>query len=284
MAIIAISIEPGSLSANFASGLATSLGIELVDQRNIEWRIAEHSDAGDCKCRRFVKGWPLSFHRRKIASRQLWRKVTVQTLDIAARGNVLIVSWVAPIVLRHVRPVLKVCIRAPVVLRKSNERQQFASDREPTVKCEIECKEALLVRFVRGVFDTDWRDADLYDLILNTERVANTNCVQLVMHLAHSPQYQETSNSRADLAAQLRCLQASNLELSCGEPIRSVVAMAGAESVSLEGIDSSEGAIAMIEQDLRGSLEGKKCRPFKADICSADCRAARYCGPLTPTD
>lgn len=54
MTVIAISIESGSLNEQFASGLAGSLGIELVDQRNIEQRIAERSELAGGTCLRLI--------------------------------------------------------------------------------------------------------------------------------------------------------------------------------------------------------------------------------------
>jgi osmotically-inducible protein OsmY len=56
-----------------------------------------------------------------------------------------------------------------------------------------------------------WGDPTLYDLTLNTERVAIPTCVDEVVKLARAPEFQETPASRqylADLALQAKALAA----------------------------------------------------------------------------
>jgi cytidylate kinase len=249
MTVIALSIEPGALAERFALGLAASMAVELADRRRSECTLAERSDACGGSLPHLVSKW-IPFAKQCGMTQQLWQQTAEETLEIAERGNVIIVGWAAPIVLRYDRAVLRVFIHAPMTMRERNIMQQFAYDDVRMARWEIESKDGLLCRFVRRMFDADWRDPDLYDLVLDAERLTPAVCADMVMRLAECPQYQETIELRADLATRLSAVRQQDAKTNTDAVV------IGLEQISLAGIGSREEAIARVERFLRGANGG----------------------------
>jgi cytidylate kinase len=246
MTVIALAIEPGALADRFTVGLAASMAIELADRRRSECTLAERSDACGGSLPHFASKW-IPFARQCGMTQQLRQRTAVETLEIAQRGNVIIVGWAAPIVLSLARGVLRVFIHAPMTIRERNIMQQLAYDDVRMARWEIESRDGLLCRFVRRMFDADWRDPSLYDLVLDAEDLSPAVCAEMVRRLAECPQYQDTIKLRGDLAAMSRAVRRQDTKANTDAVV------IGLEQISLAGIGSREEAIARVERFLRGA-------------------------------
>jgi cytidylate kinase len=206
MTVIALSIEPGTLDRRCAAELAAALGLRLVDLRAFERLIAEAG--GDIRINNScgVGGSPAVDHWA-ISSEKLAVRIREQILEEASLGQVLIVGWCAPVILRPLESVVCLAMRAPMVLRESNIMRDLVYSDRWMARMDIECMEASIGGYVRQLFAADWRDPDLFDLVFNVGHAPTPVCAELVQMLARNVQFQETPRSRERLSKLLNALR-----------------------------------------------------------------------------
>jgi cytidylate kinase len=130
-----------------------------------------------------------------------------EVFDLAVKGNVLIRGWGATLLLRSVPhiPCIRVC--APLEVRVTRLMERLETDDEELARREIEQDDAARAARMGEHFNVSWGDPTLYDLTLNTERIAIGTCVEGVIALTRAPEFRETPESRqflVDLALQAR--------------------------------------------------------------------------------
>jgi hypothetical protein len=94
---------------------------------------------------------------------------------------------------------------------------------------------------MQGRFHVRWGDPLLYDLTLNTERVAIESCVEQIIALTRRPEFRETPESRArldNIALEAR-VRAAFLAHPETEDVR-VTVVADAGKVALQGMVDTE--------------------------------------------
>ena len=214
MTVVAMSTDLGSLSENLAAGLADRLGIEIVDHRRFERDMAWCSDADNGDGIRLVEERSPTRRQWKINSRQLSLRISEQILEVAARGNVLLIGSCAAVVLRSVHHVLSVGVRAPREFRERVVMQRLAYNDARIARWDIESSDAIHARFMRRVFDVDWQNPDLYDLILNADRIPVAQSAESVCLLAQAAKFKETPASCAELTKRLRAVQMQEMNAS----------------------------------------------------------------------
>jgi cytidylate kinase len=134
-----------------------------------------------------------------------------EIFDLAVKGNVLIRGWGATLLLRSVPHIACVRVCAPFELRVKRLMERLETDDDGLARHEIEVDDAARSSRMGDHFNVTWGDPTLYDLTLNTERVSIPACVEQVVKLAQSAQFQETPQSRqilADLALQAKAVAA----------------------------------------------------------------------------
>ena len=223
MAVIALSMELGTPGEQLAAGIAERLGLEIVDHRRFERDIAERLDAEDGEgVRQLANLRAPSWGRWGLTRRQLSRHIAEEILDVAARGNVLLIGSAAAVALRPFRHVLSVRVRAPLEIRERNVMRCLAYDDARVARWEIESTDWVHSRFVRHLFDADRQSPDLYDVVLNLEQISLIQCAVLVCLLARGSQFEETPAACEELATRLRALQSEEADEAMpeGEALR----------------------------------------------------------------
>jgi hypothetical protein len=90
---------------------------------------------------------------------------------------------------------------------------------------------------IRQFFDVEWEDSDLYDLVINTERVTVEQGCQLIEQLLDSPEFQADEASRKevrDRALAARVQEALKSDHRLGHVDLHVTARGG--TVTLQGV------------------------------------------------
>jgi len=203
MTVIAMTREMGTLGKDVASGLADALDIDVIHEELVEHDLAEALQMSESTVHRFLEGSPSLWERWKIDSKRLSLYTAEEILELASRGNVVIRGWGAAQLLAGVSHVMCVRICAPMSKRIAVMMQRLAINDEKAVQREIEHSDDAHSRGIERQFGLDWRDADQYDIVLNTAFVPVETCVSLIRELADSPAYQETDASRSVLADKL---------------------------------------------------------------------------------
>jgi hypothetical protein len=86
-----------------------------------------------------------------------------------------------------------VCVRvcAPFETRKRRMMERLESEDEARIAEEIRVNDEAHSAIMRRHFDLQWTDAEHYDVVLNTKRVAVEECVREVLALARAPETRE---------------------------------------------------------------------------------------------
>ena len=122
---------------------------------------------------------------------------------MAQRGNVLIKGWGAATMLRDVPQVINVRVCAPMEFRVRVMMERQGRYDAPAVREEIERFDAARARTLRAYFNVEQEDAQLYHVVLNSERLSLDACVNAVCKLAEGPQFRDTFETRSALANKL---------------------------------------------------------------------------------
>jgi cytidylate kinase len=123
-----------------------------------------------------------------------------EVLSLAAEGNIVIRGWGATCILKGVShiPCVRVC--APLEHRVRWLMQRLDTDDADLAREEIERSDAAHIARIQHNFGVTLGDPLLYDLVLNTGRVAIESCIEQVVALSRRPEFQPTAASAAQLA------------------------------------------------------------------------------------
>ena len=206
MTVIAMTQEMASLGKDVALGVCEALGLQQV-RHEVGDVVAGRMSVKKSLIRRIREGKAGKIEKWAADEKTISIFTAEEVFDLAVKGNVLIRGWGATLLLRSVPhiPCVRVC--APLELRVKRLMERLETDDEELSRREIEVDDAARAARMGEHFNVAWGDPTLYDLTLNTERVAIATCVQQVIALARSPQFQETPASRRsleDLALQAR--------------------------------------------------------------------------------
>lgn len=196
MTVIAMTREMGTLGKDVATGLAEELGIEIIHHELIEHHLAERLDVGESAVHRFLEGQASLWERWHIDSSRMSRYTADEVLQLAARGNVLIRGWGAAQLLRDISHVMCVRICAPMSKRVAVMMERLGISDDQAIRREIERNDSAHSRTVLRQFDGDWRDAENYDVVLNTGFLPVKTCVAQLKAIALSGAYEESEQSR----------------------------------------------------------------------------------------
>lgn len=215
MAIVTLSIESGTFSPGFAAETARALGLRLADFGRVEKDLAERCTRDGelpsivARSSTGARCWPVS--RCALATR-----LREEVLETAAAGDVLVVGWLAPTILRSFEHVCRIAIRAPHEHRAGIVQRSLRYSRLEVAALEVEFDDTLIAQFGLCLLGEDCRDVDSYDLVLNAARLTQDQCQRQIRGVVEAAQFQESDSTRAALAAaleQLSLLSADEAEV-----------------------------------------------------------------------
>ena len=206
MAVIAMTQEMATLGKDVALGVCEALGLGQV-RHEVGDVVAGKMQVKKSLIRRIREGKASRLEKWTSDEKTISIFTAEEIYDLAVKGNVLIRGWGATMLLRAVPhiPCVRVC--APMEVRVRRLMERLETDDANLARREIEGDDAARASRMAEHFSVIWGDPALYDLTLNTARVPIPTCVDLVIALAKSQQFQETPESRqslADLALQAR--------------------------------------------------------------------------------
>ena len=240
MPIIAMTREMGSLGKDVAAAVSARLGKPVVHHEMIDL-LANKMRLRKSHVIRFLEGKANIWERLTTDKTSLSIFTADETLALAESGNVAVIrGWGSAHLLRPIEHVICVRVCAPLNLRTQRMMQRLNTDDRDFVNNEIKLSEEAHGAITRRHFGVDWRDPELYDLVLNTERVSIEECANEVMALVGEAQFQETAQSRqmlSDLALQMHVRAALRADARTAK--MNVVVSANRGQVNLAGIVDS---------------------------------------------
>jgi cytidylate kinase-like protein len=253
MTVILMTHEAGADGDEVAAAIAQSLGIELVRREHLERQIAERLRIDEAMVRRMLAGNASLLERWTSDRGRLRRAMTEQVVRLAVQGDVLIQTWGIAPVLRPVRHVICLHLRAPVLARECLARR-FPTMGEGGTAAETHGSEPVSLPIGRK-FSHSRGDVELYDLVMSTDRICVAQCVEQVRRLTLDPLFQPTVASQSMLASLMRETGRSPqpiFGLGGTRVAPALQVLVGRDTIKLLPTISSEEAIARVEQHLRG--------------------------------
>ncbi len=245
MTVIAMTREIGSLGTDVAVGLATDLGLKIIDSEIVTSNVGGSLGVEQSTIQHYLDGSASIFERWKINKRKLSRYTTEQILTLAQQGNMLIRGWGAAALFQGIPQVLSVRVCAPMAFRERVVKERLGPKGADTdaVREEIKRYDAARASTIRESFNVDRENARLYHIVLNTGRIPIDACVETVCLLARHPRFQDDAAIKSALIDRL-------LEIKVNAELRERI---GIEMATIT-VSATNGRIILDGTTINGSL------------------------------
>lgn len=235
MPLIAITREMGSLGIEVAEHLAEELKLPLMHHEIIE-HLADKMRVRRSHVERLLDGKAGILEKLTADKTSISIYTAAETIDLASRdGGCVLRGWGAAQLLRTVPHAVCVRVCAPVELRKRRMLERLGSSDEDFIDSEIRISDEAHAAIIRRHFGVNWQDAELYDVVFNTERVSVDECVEEVLKLVRNPAFAETPLSLRRLA-----------DLKMGALIRSALREHGPTRGAQISVEAHDGAVTLV--------------------------------------
>jgi cytidylate kinase len=190
-----ITISRGSLSGgrSLAERVAARLGYRCISSEALIEAATKYGVPEPKLSEVFAK-MP-SFWERLTKSRRLYLIfIQAAMCELALAGRLVYHGQGGQQLLRGIRHVMKVRLIAPLDFRLTAAMEREGLGRDAAFQYIQQVDEERLRR-MRYLFNVDWRDPALYDLVLNIEHMSLETAADVVLYLAQHPEYQPTAAS-----------------------------------------------------------------------------------------
>ena len=195
MPLIAMTREMGSLGKDVAATVAERDGRKVVYHEIIE-PVANKMRLRKSHVERFLEGRSGLWERLTTDRTSLSIYTAEETYRMLHDPSTAVIrGWGAVHLLKDIPHVLRVRVCAPFELRVRRMMERLGTDNRAAIESEIELSEEAHSAITRRHFHVNWRDAEHYDLVLNTERLSVEECVAEVDQALQLPRFQETPES-----------------------------------------------------------------------------------------
>ena len=200
MPLIAMTREMGSLGKDVAAGIAARSGKRVVYHEIIE-PIANKMRLRKSHVERFLDGKSGVWERLTTDKTSLSIFTADETFRFLRDGSTGVIrGWGAAHLLKDIPHVIRVRVCAPMETRVTRMMERLATDDRANVESEIQLSEEAHTAITKRHFGVNWRDPELYDLVLSTERLSVDECVEEVASIMQKKCFQETPESMRKLA------------------------------------------------------------------------------------
>ena len=195
MPMIAMTREMGSLGKDVAAGIAARSGKRVVYHEIIE-PIASKMRLRKSHVERFLEGKSGIWERLTTDKTSLSIFTADETFKFLRDDSTGVIrGWGAVHLLKSIPHVIRVRVCAPLETRIARMMERLATDNRESVESEIQLSEEAHSAITKRHFGVNWRDPELYDLVLSTERLSVDECVEEVESLMKKKCFQETPES-----------------------------------------------------------------------------------------
>lgn len=195
MPLIAMTREMGSLGKDVAAGVAARTGKRVVYHEIIE-PIANKMRLRKSHVERFLDGKSGIWERLTTDRTSLSIFTADETFKFLRDDSTGVIrGWGAVHLLKNIPHVIRVRVCAPLETRIARMMERLSTDDREKVESEIQVSEEAHTAITKRHFGVNWRDPELYDLVLSTERLSVEECVEEVECMMKKRCFQETPES-----------------------------------------------------------------------------------------
>jgi cytidylate kinase len=198
VAIVTISHEMGAGGSVIGMTLAERLEYRYVDQDMIS-QAARRYGCLEGRLTQLDETKPSFLERFDVETRHYITVLQSAVLDVAERDNAVIMGRSGQVLLQGIAHVLRVFVRGPFdlrvrrVMKKADEGESVDARAAAELVRRTDREKAGRMRYL---FDVNWSDPALYDLVISTEKLSFEAGVDLIVGLLHQPELTATEASR----------------------------------------------------------------------------------------
>ncbi len=202
MTIVVMTREMGTLGKEVAREFARRKGHSVVHHELVRGDRDRAAEGEESEVYRFLEGSESELAKWRNSRARGGYLTPEDVLEIALEGGVLIRGWGAARLLKSVPNVLSVRVCAPMEIRVEIMRKRLGVNAR-TARREIERSDAAHSRTFLRFFESDWRDPEHYDLVLNTSHVDPPTCAEILLDAVANEAFGETAEMREVLSDML---------------------------------------------------------------------------------
>ena len=254
MPVITISRQLGSLGTQIAHAVANELNYEYVDKDKIGKALRNYGLSA-FEAETFDEKAPPFWDYMDMQKKKFLHIVEALIHDLARKDNVVIVGRGGQVLLKDFPGVLHVRIVAPFDLRIQRIIERGGGDKRQAME-SLRRSDRASAGFMRGFFDADWEDPDLYDLMINTRHLSAEEAGRIIMECAHSLEIKEGGRRNREKSEDLALVQKveTSLQVVLGSGFRQIQITAERGVVSLEGTVTSN----LLKEDCQNAVASIK--------------------------
>lgn len=211
MSVITISRELGSLGTEIAREVAEKVNYEYVDKEKIGKILADFGLASEDFEEIDEKAPPL-WDFLSIQRTNFLIRIEAAIYDFARKGKVVIVGRGGQVLLKNVPGTLHIRIFAPFDLRVKRLVESERIDERHAVRM-LRRSDHDSAGYIQSLFNADWNDARLYDLVINTEKLSPATAAKLIITSIHSKEIQEGGEKGKGKLAERALVQKAKARL-----------------------------------------------------------------------
>ena len=271
MPVIALTQEMGSLAKDVALRVGEIASLQVM-RHEVEENVASRMQLPTSLIRRLREGKAGLRERLGTDSQRVGVYTAEEVFAQAQRGNVVIRGWGATLLLRSVPHVVSVRITRPFDQRVEWLMDNLGTDDRRLAEAEVRRSDAAHATRMHAQFGVTWGDPQLYDLVINTDRVSVDSAAAQILALAARPEFQETDASRAvlqglALSARIRAaLMATeatsdtNVDISAvdGKVTLNGLVVNEAERTDVERVAKTVAGVGNVDNQLRVMTVSRK--------------------------
>jgi cytidylate kinase len=250
MAIITISKQIGSLGLEVAEAVADRLGYKLIDKSQISEALSKHGFSSS-DIDHYDEKKPSLLQHLSLKIKVFEHLIRASVYKLAAGDNVVIVGRGGQIILKDIPGTLRVRIIAPDTTRVKRIKEKTGCD-DKNALWALQQSDQNSSGYIHTYFNADWNDSMLYDLILNTQTMPFSTCVEMIITAAENdefsinPQVAEELNDLA-LTQKVLAVLLEFDEVGRGDLVVKNRQVFLSESLPLEVKDMCRKALSKIE-------------------------------------
>ena len=181
MSIITVSRQYGSLGKEIAERIASELGYKFLDKKSLESQYGKFG-IPDVSIEKYDEKSPGFFEYFKSGKDRYLRYLKTTVYENSKEGNCVICGRGAQLMLKGIPGVLNLRF-----VSSMDKRVERVSE---VLKCDKKNAEKIIVQndkdrsgFHKFFFEHNWKDINLYDLVINTDNIDIDSSVEIIKTL-----------------------------------------------------------------------------------------------------
>jgi cytidylate kinase len=204
MPVITISRQLGSLGSEITQLLSKDFNCRYLDKESLEEAFVEYGIPRE-NMERFDEKKPGFWDLFNTDKARYLHFLKEAIFKFARKGNGIILGRGGQVLLADLPGVLRVRTIAPMVIRQQRIMKRFKCNENHAVKL-IQHSDHERAGFLRFFFGENWREPDLYDLVINTGSFSAETAALVIKNIIDSDEFEaskkETRQKLEDLCLE----------------------------------------------------------------------------------